>query len=71
MELKALPVVSGNYNLINYEDTYSNLIGKKQRKIFSWYETGRVNLAYEAIDRHAEGFRKNKVALYYHDGRKK
>ena len=28
----------------------------------------RVNMAYEAIDRHAEGFRKNKVALYYHDG---
>ena len=25
-------------------------------------------MAYEAIDRHAEGFRKNKVALYYHDG---
>ncbi len=68
MELKALPVVSGNYNLINYEDTYSQFDWKETEKLFSWYETGRVNMAYEAIDRHAEGFRKNKVALYYHDG---
>ena len=68
MELKALPVVSGNYNLTNYEDTYSQFDWKETEKVFSWYETGRVNLAYEAIDRHAEGFRKNKVALYYHDG---
>ena len=68
MELKALPAVSGNYNLTNYEDTYSQFDWKETEKIFSWYETGRVNLAYEAIDRHAEGFRKNKVALYYHDG---
>ena len=68
MELKALPAVSGNYNLTNYEDTYSQFDWKETEKVFSWYETGRVNLAYEAIDRHAEGFRKNKVALYYHDG---
>ena len=68
MELKALPVESGNYNLINYEETYNQFDWKETEKLFSWYETGRVNLAYEAIDRHAEGFRKNKVALYYHDG---
>ena len=68
MELKALPVVSGNYNLINYEDTYSQFDWEETEKSFSWYGTGRVNMAYEAIDRHAEGFRKNKVALYYHDG---
>jgi acetyl-CoA synthetase len=71
MELKVLPVVSGNYNLTSYEDTYSQFDWKETEKLFSWYETGRVNLAYEAIDRHAEGFRKNKVALYYHDGIRK
>ena len=43
MELKALPVVSGNYNLINYEDTYSQFDWKETEKLFSWYETGRVN----------------------------
>ncbi len=36
-------------------------------KEFTWSKTGRVNVAYEAIDRHAESFRKNKIALYYRD----
>ena len=35
-----------------------NLIGKKQKRSFSWYETGKVNMAYEAIDRHAESLPK-------------
>lgn len=37
------------------------------RETFLWHETGKLNAAYEAIDRHAESFRKNKVALYYKD----
>jgi acetyl-CoA synthetase len=67
MKVEALPVTKGNYNLQSYEDTYSSFDWKEVEKEFSWYETGRVNLAYEAIDRHAESFRKNKVALYYRD----
>ncbi|MFE4512174.1 acetate--CoA ligase, partial [Bacillus subtilis] len=39
-------------------------------KHFSWHETGKLNAAYEAIDRHAESFRKNKVALYYKDAKR-
>ena len=38
MELKALPVVSGNYNLTNYEDTYRQFDWKEAEKNFSWYE---------------------------------
>ena len=34
MELKALPVESGNYNLINYEDTYSQFDWKETEKLF-------------------------------------
>ncbi|XXM71769.1 acetate--CoA ligase [Lysinibacillus sphaericus] len=67
MKVEALPVTKGNYNLQSYEDTYSSFDWKEAEKEFSWHETGRVNLAYEAIDRHAESFRKNKVALYYRD----
>jgi acetyl-CoA synthetase len=67
MKVEALPVTKGNYNLENYEDTYRSFDWKEVEKEFSWHETGRVNLAYEAIDRHAESFRKNKVALYYRD----
>ncbi|QWC21985.1 acetate--CoA ligase [Bacillus haikouensis] len=67
MKVEALPVTKGNYNLQSYEDTYSSFDWKEVEKEFSWHETGRVNLAYDAIDRHAESFRKNKVALYYRD----
>ncbi|MEG9297166.1 acetate--CoA ligase [Mangrovibacillus sp. Mu-81] len=67
MKVEALPVTKGNYNLESYETAYESFDWKEVEKEFSWHETGRVNLAYEAIDRHAESFRKNKVALYYRD----
>ena len=65
MKLKALSVVSGEYNLKNYEETYQNFDWSAVEKNFSWFETGKVNMAYEAIDRHTLGSKKNKVALYY------
>ncbi|MBN8192010.1 acetate--CoA ligase [Bacillus sp. NTK074B] len=67
MKVEALPVTKGNYNLESYENTYQSFDWKDVEKEFSWAETGRVNLAHEAIDRHAVSFRKNKVALYYRD----
>ncbi|GMN98385.1 acetate--CoA ligase [Parageobacillus thermoglucosidasius] len=67
MKTEVLPVVQGDYNLKNYEEVYKNFDWKEVEKEFSWFETGRVNMAYEAIDRHVETFRKNKVALYYRD----
>jgi acetyl-CoA synthetase len=67
MKVEALPVTKGNYNLESYENANQSFDWKEVEKEFSWHETGRLNLAYEAIDRHAESFRKNKVALYYRD----
>lgn len=64
MKVEALTATKGNYNLTSYSENYD---WKEVEKSFSWYETGRVNMAYEAIDRHAESNRKNKVALYYRD----
>lgn len=65
--MEVLPVIEGEYNLKNYPETYSSFDWKDVEKEFSWHKTGLVNLAYEAVDRHAETFRKNKVALYYRD----
>ncbi|QQZ10590.1 acetate--CoA ligase [Heyndrickxia vini] len=65
MEMRTLPSVNGNYNLQSYEDTYNGFDWKEAEKAFSWSETGKVNMAYEAIDRHANTFRKNKIALYF------
>lgn len=67
MKVEMLPVIQGDHNLKNYEETYRNFDWSEVEKQFSWAETGRVNMAYEAIDRHVETFRKNKVALYYRD----
>ncbi|MBD1380144.1 acetate--CoA ligase [Metabacillus arenae] len=67
MKLEALPVSKGNYNLNSYEEVYQSFDWKEAEKEFSWSETGRMNAAYEAIDKHAESFRKNKIALYYRD----
>src|SRR5699024_6024480 len=44
-----------------------NFDWKEVEKAFSWYETGKVNAAYEAIDRHAESGRRDQVALIYSD----
>ena len=35
MKLKALPVVQGDYNLINYEETYKQFDWKETEKEFS------------------------------------
>ncbi|MEK5441504.1 MULTISPECIES: acetate--CoA ligase [unclassified Fredinandcohnia] len=67
MKVEALPATKGNYNLKDYDEAYENFDWTEVEKSFSWSETGRVNIAYEAIDRHAEGVRKNKIALYYRD----
>ncbi|WHY70860.1 acetate--CoA ligase [Fictibacillus enclensis] len=67
MKVEALPSIKGNFNLEDYQTAYDAFDWTEVEKEFSWYETGRVNLAYEAVDRHAEGNRKNKVALYFSD----
>ena len=65
MKMEALSVMQGQFNLANYDEIYRNFDWEEVEKEFSWHETGNLNMAYEAIDRHAETFRKNKVALYY------
>jgi acetyl-CoA synthetase len=67
MKVETLPVVNGQFNLESYEKTYAAFDWKEVEKEFSWYETGRMNMAYEAIDKHVNTYRKNKVALYYRD----
>ncbi len=54
-------------NLQDYEEAYKDFCWEDVEKNFSWYKTGKINMAYEAIDRHAKGKTKNKIALYYVD----
>lgn len=65
-----IKAVEGDHNLKNYEETYKNFDWKEVEKNFSWSQTGKVNMAYECIDRHAESDLKDKIALYYSDAKR-
>ncbi|GAE25824.1 acetyl-coenzyme A synthetase [Halalkalibacter wakoensis JCM 9140] len=67
MNMQALPSVKGNHNLESYEQTAQSFDWKTTESQFTWSKTGNVNLAYEAIDRHVEEGKADKVALYYSD----
>ena len=60
----------GDFNLKDYEQTYQNFDWKEVEKAFSWHETGKVNMAYECIDRHVDKGKGDKVALKYKDERR-
>lgn len=55
-------------NLGNYEEAYGQFNWEDVEKQFSWYVTGKVNMAYEAIDRHVDAGRGDHIALKYQDG---
>ncbi|WYP25550.1 acetate--CoA ligase [Alkalihalobacillus sp. FSL W8-0930] len=67
MKLQALPPENGHFNLENYDKEYESFDWSQVEKEFSWHTSGKVNLAYEAIDRFAEGDKAEKAALLYSD----
>ncbi len=71
MEINILPVMQGDYQLQDYDRTAKEFKWSEAEKEFSWHETGLINIAHEAVDRHANSYRKNKVALYYKDADRK
>ena len=71
MEINILPVIQGDYQLQDYDRTAKEFKWSEAEKEFSWHETGLINIAHEAVDRHANSYRKNKVALYYKDAGRK
>jgi acetyl-CoA synthetase len=52
-------------NLENYEKVRKDFDWKEAEKELEWWPGRKLNAAYNAIDRHLEGSRKNKVALYW------
>lgn len=51
-------------NLTNYEKTYQSFSWKNAEKEIA-FKNGKLNAAYNAIERNAKNWRKNKVALYW------
>ncbi|MDO8786094.1 MAG: acetate--CoA ligase [Syntrophales bacterium] len=67
MKVEVLKPRDQNANLRNYQEIYEKFRWEEVEKEFTWHITGKVNMAHEAVDRHARSWRKNKVALYYID----
>jgi len=49
-----LPPANPHANLQDYDKAYQTFDWKEVEQEFTWHRTGKVNIAYEAIDRHAE-----------------
>lgn len=62
-----VPVQTTGNNMSSYEEARSHFDWKQVEQAFSWHHTGKVNAAYEAIDRHVEAGKGNKTALIYSD----
>ncbi|MGE5578246.1 MAG: acetate--CoA ligase [Syntrophothermus sp.] len=60
-------------NLADYEETCRSFDWEEVRKELTFFDDGKVNIAYDAIDRHCQTWRKDKVALIWEgeDGRQK
>lgn len=68
---EVLQATAADANLKSYEEACRTFDWSEVEKAFSWHTTGKVNMAYEAIDRHAEAGLADKVALYYSDANRK
>jgi acetyl-CoA synthetase len=54
-------------NMGPYEEAVESFRWEDVEAQFSWSKTGKVNMAYEAIDRHVSGGKGDKIALHYSD----
>jgi acetyl-CoA synthetase len=55
-------------NLQGYEQLRKTFKWSDAEKEVEWFPDGKINAAYNVIDRHAKGKNKDKVALIYDDG---
>lgn len=66
-KLEVLKATATDANLESYEGEREGFSWENVEKQFSWYKTGKVNMAHECIDRHVEEGKEDKIALYYSD----
>jgi acetyl-CoA synthetase len=59
------PTLSFQPNLPDYEKVYKTFDWHTAKKELEYFPSGKLNAAYIAVDKNAQGPRKNKVALYW------
>lgn len=70
-DLNLLKPSPGKHNLEDYDSVSKAFNWEEVEKDFSWYTTGKVNLAYEAVDRMVDEKGKGDMtALYYSDAKR-
>lgn len=62
-----LPAEHGTHALDDVEKIRGTFDWRQAEAFFSWHKTGKINVAYEAVDRHVDHGKGNKIALYYSD----
>lgn len=67
MEKEVLPVTATHSNMPNYELAAAQFTWEDAQRHFTWFQSGKVNMAYEAVDRHVEEGRGADQALLYSD----
>ena len=67
MKVEVYQSEPGNYNMQDYEQTDKDFDWKSVEQAFSWSKTGKINMAYECIDRHVDEGKGDKIALNYKD----
>jgi acetyl-CoA synthetase len=69
--MKMLAPLDGKHNVTDFETLCKSFEWSQMERNFSWFTTGKVNAAYEAVDRHAENPAKaDQLALIYQEGDK-
>lgn len=66
--LQEISPLKGSYNLQNYEEIREEFLWERAAQDLSYYKTGKINAAYEAIDRHVEDGYGDQTALHYVNG---
>lgn len=65
MKIEIYKATDQDANMKNYDEASHNLSWQEVEKNFSWYDTGKINMAYETIDRHVHDGYGDKIALHY------
>ena len=65
VQIEKYEATDQNPNMKDYDTSYSSHDWSTIEKDFSWYETGRFNMAYECVDRNVEKGLGDKTALLY------
>jgi acetyl-CoA synthetase len=55
----------GPHNLVDYDETKKSFSWDSVKENFSWHTSGKVNMAYECIDKHCENGKGSKTAMIY------